>query len=290
MSPRRCAFLSTDSLEDYVVNDALAIPAIERRGWSVDTVSWRSKQVDWNDYELVVIRSPWDYQSAPEAFLQVLETIDRSSAQLENPLSIVRWNLVKTYLRDLQRRGACIVPTQWFESWDQPQIEAAFDAFQVAELVLKPTVGANADHAVRVRRETLSGQAPELAARFGRRPHMAQPFVESIQHEGEFSLFYFGGEYSHAVRKVPGVGDFRVQEEHGGQIDPHDPEPPLRAAADSAVAGIDAQLLYARVDLVLCAGTYALMELELVEPSLYFDKVPAAVERFADALDGLITR
>ena len=290
MPARRCAFLSTDDLGNYVVNDALAIPSLERRGWSVDTVSWRSTEVNWNDYELVVIRSPWDYQSQPEAFLSVLETIDRSGARLENPLSIVRWNLVKTYLADLQERGACIVPTRWFDTWDGSQIESAFDLFEVDELVLKPTVGANADDASRVRRAALGAAMPDLAERFRGRPHMAQPFVQSIQREGEFSLFYFGGEYSHAVRKVPNAGDFRVQEEHGGRIEAHDPSPALRAAADAALVGDAAALLYARVDLVLYEGAYALMELELVEPSLYFDRVPAAVERFADALDGLITR
>lgn len=284
---RRCAFLSTDDLDGFVVYDQLAIPPLERRGWSVDTVSWRSRDVDWSAYEVVVIRSPWDYQSEPNAFLDVLAAIDRSPARLENALAVVRWNLAKTYLRQLEERGVRVVPTRWFDDWDGRSVAAAFDAFENDEIILKPTIGANADDTFRVRRDALARRTPELAARFRRRPHMAQPFVESVLRDGEISLFYFGGAYSHAVRKVPRAGDFRVQEEHGGRIHPYHADAALQAAAKAAIAGVGEPLLYARADFVAHDGGFALMELELVEPSLYFDMDACAPERFAAALDRL---
>lgn len=112
---KRCAFLSMDCLDDFVCYDDLALPPLRARGWHVDTVSWRAQGVDWDTFQLVVIRSPWDYHKDWCGFLRVLDAIDRSQARLENSLSVVRWNLEKTYLRDLQIRGTRIVPTIWCE-------------------------------------------------------------------------------------------------------------------------------------------------------------------------------
>lgn len=283
---KRCAFLTMDSLVGFVCDDRLAHAPLRSRGWSVDEISWRAR-ADWNQYDLVVIRSTWDYQNDPDAFLGVLEQIEGSTARLENPLDLVRWNLRKTYLRDLEEQGIAIVPTQWFSSFDIDGLAGLFELFQASELVVKPEVGANADYAFRLRPESLPAAAPELAGAFSRRPFLAQPFLPAVTAEGEFSLFYFRGEWSHCILKTPKPGDFRVQEEHGGWIRPLVPEPQLLQASHRALAALPGPSpLYARVDLVRDpAGVFRVMEFELIEPALYFRMDPDSADRFADAVD-----
>lgn len=275
---RRCAFLTTDRLDGFVTYDRLLVEPLARRGWTVDEVPWRAA-ADWDAYEVVVIRSPWDYQRDPDAFLAVLETIDRSKARLENPLDLVRWNLRKTYLRDLDARGLPIVPTRWLDRLAPADLPTLFDGLG-DEIVVKPVVGANADDTFRLRSDS---RPDEALATFAERPCMVQPFVRAVVDEGEFSLFHFGGAYSHAILKAPAAGDFRVQEEHGGRIRAVAPEPALRALADGAVDSLGLAPLYARTDFVRLGSGFALMEVELIEPSLYFSYDPASPERFAEA-------
>ena len=283
-----------DSLDAFIVYDALAIPHLNALGWSVEEVSWRA-DVDWSQYEIVVIRSPWDYQDEPEAFLQVLERI-ASATRLENGLDVVRWNLDKTYLRDLADRGVPIVPTGWLDRLSPHALLELFDAFSVEEIVVKPTVSANADGTFRLHRDDTDRQleaVAELAAhKGGSRAVMVQPFVPSVVDEGEYSVFAFNGEISHTILKTPASGDFRVQEEHGGRVLAVEPEPSLIAAADLALAAVTEiagqTLLYARADLVRWDGGWVVMEMELIEPSLYFAHGEGSAERFAQALDALM--
>ena len=277
-----CAFLTTDRLDGFVTYDALAVAPLRALGWTVRHVPWRA-EADWGAFDAVVIRSPWDYQDEPDAFLAVLETIERSGARLENGLDVVRWNLRKTYLRDLEARGVRVLPTVWGDGLTADGLAALTDEW--GEVVLKPVVGANADGVLRLRPGDGDVRQRALAAYAGRL-YLAQPFVRAVVEEGEFSVFAFGGEVSHAVLKTPAPGDFRVQEEHGGAIRAAEPEPALRALADAALAAVGQTLLYARVDAVrMPDGGFALMELELVEPSLYFPYAPGSAERFARALD-----
>lgn len=283
---RKCAFLTTDNLEGYVVDDELAYPALQELGWTVDTVSWRTPNADWDDYEAVIIRSPWDYQNDPDAFLDVLATIDRSKARLANPLSLVRWNLRKIYLRDLRDKSVPIVPTIWEERLQANRLPALFDALQSEEIVLKPVISASAEHTYPIKREQVGEQLARLLTVFQNRAFMAQPFMPAIVSEGEFSLFHFGGDYSHTILKTPKAHDFRVQEEHGGLIQAVAPPTALLASTKSLYQLFDPQPLYARADYVRTKGeSFALMELELIEPALYFRMDAGAAGRFAQAFD-----
>lgn len=279
----RCAFLTMDSLDDFFTYDELLEEPLAERGWTVDMVSWRDQTADWDRYDAVVIRSPWDYQDDPEAFMKVLETIDASSARLENKLEIVRWNISKTYLRDMEQQGITIVPTIWHEMWaDMADPSALFGELQTEEIIIKPVVSANADHTYRLNRQALVENLSALQTTFAGRPFMIQPFVNSIVTEGEYSLFYFGKEYSHAILKKPGVGDFRVQEEHGGTLHAIEADEALLAAGRKCMGQITPLPLYSRIDFVRTDNdSYALMELELIEPSLYFNMDPDSPERFA---------
>ena len=282
---RRCAFLTLEDPSDYAIYDRLAVEPLAARGWAVDEVPW-TRAVDWGQYEAVVVRSPWDYTDDPGRFLAVLAEIEASGARLGNGLRTCRWNLEKTYLRELAERGVALIPTVWGDRLSGPDEAAAwFDHFGADELVVKPVVGATAEGAFRLRRGDSLGP---LAAFYRDRAFQAQPFVRDIVETGETSVFAFLGETSHAVLKTPAAGDFRVQEEWGGHIQATRPAPDMRAAAEHALAVsaecVGEPLLYARADLVrLDDGTPAIIEIELIEPSLYFPYDAASPARFADA-------
>lgn len=281
-----CAFLTMDNLDEFEVYDELLLEPLAELGWSVDMVSWRTEEVDWNRYKAVIIRSPWDYQQDAKRFMQVLRDIDASSARLENPLSLVKWNIDKTYLRELEGQGILIVPTLWGEQLEPDELDRAFKTLQTDELIIKPTISANADDTFRVKKEMYFDLHEEINTTFSHRPYMIQPFMQHIVDEGEFSLFYFGGNYSHTILKIPETGDFRVQEEHGGILRSVEPEEQLLQRARQTMEKIQPLPLYARADYVRTdSDDFALMELELIEPSLYFNMDPESPKRFARILN-----
>ncbi|MDF2180115.1 hypothetical protein P2G88_17815 [Aliiglaciecola sp. CAU 1673] len=283
---KRCAFLSMDNLEGYFVYDELCYQPMAEAGWHTEAVSWRDKTVDWSTYDVVVIRSPWDYQKDPKAFMACLERIVASGTVLENPLPLVRWNLDKSYLKEMQKAGIPIVPTLWQRQFEADVLQDAFDEFGCEELVVKPLLSANADDTFRLTKAGFRYDLETLSELFEQREHMIQPFVEAVIAEGEYSLFYFGGNFSHAILKRPKAEDFRVQEEHGGQLQAIHPEPALLAIAEKTLAAMPDTTLYARLDYVRIqesASGFALMELELIEPSLYFNMDADSPQRFVDA-------
>jgi glutathione synthase/RimK-type ligase-like ATP-grasp enzyme len=271
-----------DDLEGYVSDDELAIEPLEKLGWNVETISWRDKTVDWNDFAAVIIRTPWDYQKFPVEFIEVLRKIDVSTALLENPLKIVEWNLAKTYLRELESKGIKIVPTIWDEkSITNTDFYRWKSFFNTDEIIIKPIVSATAEHTYR-----LTEFLPELTEIFAKKAFMVQPFMPKIIEEGEFSLFYFGGEYSHTILKSPKAEDFRVQEEHGGIITQFSPSKQLSATAQKVFNQINEKLLYARIDFVRDDDdNFCLMELELIEPALYLRMDKNAPQFFAETVD-----
>jgi glutathione synthase/RimK-type ligase-like ATP-grasp enzyme len=283
---RRCAFLTLADPTGYVIDDDLAHAPLRDLGWQVENLPWRRPRVPWDAFDAVVIRSTWDYVEEPEAFLAVLAEIERAGTPLFNPLALVRWNVRKTYLRDLAARGVAAVPTVYRDGLGRGALAGLVDEIGGGEVVIKPVVGANAAGAARVSRATLGEQAAAVEAYYARRELIAQRFVPAVTAEGEYSLFYFDGEYSHAIVKTPKPGDFRVQEEHGGFVRPLPADATLRATAGRVLGALDEVPLYARVDLVRASGRsgFWLMELELVEPSLYFRMDAGAPGRFARAL------
>lgn len=273
-------FLSMNDLEGFVADDALSIRHLNDQGIEVKTLSWRQTDVDWDSFEMAIIRTTWDYQKEPEKFLSVLRSIDRSSARLENPLEIVEWNVNKRYLGDMKERGCPIVPTIWDTKYERSLFQQWQQTFDVDELIIKPTVSATANHTYR-----LKEYDPQLEAVFAYREFMVQPFIDNIVSEGEYSLIYFNGQFSHAINKRPKPRDFRVQEDHGGTISSIVPDEQLLKAGTRAIEAIDRNLLYSRVDLVrdnTC--DWLLMEMELIEPALYLRMDEHSPQNFCNAI------
>ncbi|HEX5787926.1 MAG TPA: hypothetical protein VFY03_07085 [Woeseiaceae bacterium] len=282
----RCAFLVMDDESAFVTDYRPGIPPLEARGWRVDCVPWRRPDVDWADWHAVYIGAPWDYTDDPARFLAVLAAIDAAGAVLVNPLALVHWNLDKRYLYELEAKGAAIVPTTWYARFVDADPARWFDEHGTDRIVIKPRVGANAADTFVLERPPAAPVLRQLAGLFAERPFLIQPFLASIRDPGEYSLFYLGGALSHAIRKVPKPGDFRVQEEHGAEILAAEPDAELRSAGERVMALVAPAPAYARADFVPGVdGRWLLMELELVEPSLYLRMHRDAPARFAQAID-----
>ncbi len=270
---------------DYVTDYHVSFAPMEALGWQVTTVPWRSAP-DWDLYDAVYVCTPWDYPQHAEEFLQVLEAIEASRARLCNAISTIRWNLEKTYLRDVAARGDAIVPSSWYDGFDATQVESFFAEHETHKVVLKPTIGANAQDTFVLERPVNDATLELLAKTFHGRRFFVQPFIDNVTAEGEFSLFFFNGVYSHAILKTPQAGDFRVQEEHGGVITACDPPQTLRDTAQQVFSHLSPMPVYGRGDWVRGAdGDFLLMELELIEPSLYLRTDRGAASRFAVAID-----
>jgi len=288
---KKCAFLSMDSLQNFDCYDRLLVEPFAQCGWEATEISWRNTEVNWDTFDAVIIRSTWDYQQDPEAFFEVLQEINQSSAHLENSLNTVKWNIDKNYLRDLERQGIEIVPSLWPESYAKSHPDVFFEQLQANEIILKPTISAGADNTFWLNRDNIEQHRPQMEQVFPHRPFIVQPFMPNILSEGEYSLFYFGKTYSHAILKTPEKDDFRVQEEHGGRLKTVEPEPKLQSAAEEILTLLDPLPLYTRIDFVRTPeDRFALMELELIEPSLYFNMDPDSPKRFAKTFDEWMRR
>ena len=264
----------------------LSFDAMAAQGWDVETVAWRDPDIDWNSYDAVYLCTAWDYPLHFDEFNALLQKIEDSSAILVNELSLVNWNTRKTYLRDLESGGADIVPCLWRTGIDVAEIPDWFAAHGTDTVVIKPEVGANANDTFVLRNPVDEDTQALLLAAFSHSAFFVQPFIENIKSEGEFSLFYFGGDYSHAILKTPAEGDFRSQEEYGSAITSVQPEAAMLAAGDKIVALVAPQPVYVRVDLIRGPdGKFLLMELELIEPSLYLRTDETAAARFAAAFE-----
>lgn len=280
---KQCAILSMDCLDEFEVYDELLDNPLLNKGWQTTLVPWRSNNVNWDDFDVVLIRTPWDYQDDPELFLSVLSDIEASRAQLENSLDIVKWNINKKYLKSLELQQVIIVPTLWHEHWDKDLVRASFSHFNVDQIVIKPCVSANADNTFWLTKHSFDAHINQLSETFKKRDFMVQPFAENIIKEGEFSCFYFSGQYSHCILKTPKANDFRVQEEHGGRLKTITPEAKLLEQAKFALSKLPEIPMYARLDFVRIGNEFAMMEAELIEPSLYFNMDSKSAQRFVDA-------
>lgn len=260
---------------------ALLAPVARERGVELEIVRWDAPDIAVRGFDAAVIRSTWDYADRVDEFLARLEAMERAGLRVFNSAAAVRWNAQKIYLEDLARRGAPTIPTVWADTSSVEAVLRAFDTFEAAEIVLKPQLGAGSRDTIRLRRNGWTASDLALAPRGA---VMIQPFLPSIETTGELSLFYFGGSPAHVIRKRPGAGKWLANVD-GAQFAKGEASAAERAAAEAVLAVVPHDLLYARVDLVEGAdGRPRLIELEAIEPYLFFAFAPEGVAVFVDAL------
>jgi glutathione synthase/RimK-type ligase-like ATP-grasp enzyme len=253
------------------------------RGLSVEDRAWK-EATDLAEFDLVLPLLVWGYHQAGPQWQEAVGRWEREGVRLRNPSSVLRWNADKRYLGRLQEQGAPVTPTRYVDRLSESRLFEAAQSFGTDRLIAKPQVSASAWQTIRwYPGQSLDG-GPEG-------PAMIQPYLPSIEEDGEISLIYCSGRFSHAIRKVPQPGDFRVQPEYDGIITSYEPAAEERAAAEDCLRSASEALLYARVDLVRdLAGKPVLMELELVEPDLYLGYHPEAGRFFAAAVEAEANR
>jgi glutathione synthase/RimK-type ligase-like ATP-grasp enzyme len=256
----------------------------ELRGRGVDAViePWGSEAAV--AAPLVVIRTTWDYTSCIDEFLSWLRSASTATTVV-NPAAIIEWNAHKRYLLDLAYAAVPVLPTIVVERGsDEATVRSALEEHD-GDVVIKPAISVGAFGTIRAGAGDPAAfdHLTELTA-VG--DALVQPFEPSVTN-GEMSLIYFGGEFSHAVRKVPAAGDYRVQVFYGGENQPHPATTDELEVGRAALAAVGADVTYARVDLVMSERGPELMELELIEPQLFLEYDGAAA-RYADLISGLL--
>jgi glutathione synthase/RimK-type ligase-like ATP-grasp enzyme len=266
-------------------DDTPLADALRRRGLDVRLAVWDDPEVDWSDAGIVVIRSTWDHTGRRDDFVAWAERV-AGVTRLENPADVIRWNTHKGYLIELEERGAPVVPTAWLGQGDRVDLGELLDSRGWKRAVVKPAVDAGSRGLRRVDRDDLAGGQEHLEALLSGADVMIQPYLEAIETAGEFSMVFIDGAFSHAVRKRPAAGEFRIQVEYGGRYVPEEPAEEARDLAAWILGATGHEFLYARVDLVPDeVGTLQLAELEVTEPSLYLTHVPEAADRLAAAIE-----
>src|SRR5579862_1158550 len=247
-------------------DDVILREALEGLGAAVRVAVWNDPAVDWSASETTLVRSTWDYPEDVIAFERWIERVDAVST-LYNPLSAIRWNLHKRYLLELQNRGVATVPTIFLTRGDRGDVRALARARGWERVVIKPAVSAAS-----VRTGCFAADASEAQAHadalLRERDVMIQPFVAEVESEGELALMFVGSEFTHAARKLPfhGFPERREYEEELADA----PSALVDRAKDVLAAAAQPALAYARVDFVPTRRGPLLMELELIEPSLFF--------------------
>ena len=274
---RRIGFITSSALPDLSSDDRCVLDALAVRG--LDVVPWVWTTAAPPDLDAAVLRSCWDYHRAPDAFRAFLAGV---SVPLFNTATIARWNMDKSYLRELASYGAILPKTAWVEAGDRRALATVLADAGLDDAVVKPRISLSAEDTFRVARRDADERETAYRAIVATRAVLVQAFVPAIA-TGEISLVYLGGRFSHAVRKTPADGDFRVQSDYGGARAREEAKPAWLAAADAVLARLP-PMLYARVDLVEDGDALSWMELEAIDPELFFALVPEASARFADAL------
>lgn len=255
-------------------------PALKARGMSLHVVDWEAPLAAFDGLDLVLLGTAWTYQDRVEAFLTRLDSLEKRGITVCNSAEIVRWNMTKTYLRELAERGAETIPTRWLDQVTASDARAAMERFDCDRLVVKRQIGAGAQGQELLQR----GDVPD-DWRF-EKPAMLQPFLPAIAERGELSFVFIDGELSHALRKLPALGDYRIQSLYGGCEQAHSPNSEETEAARAVLGALPfARSLYARVDMLEgTEGELKVMEVELIEPYLYPEQGPEMGERLARAI------
>ena len=265
------------------VFDRLA-PSLRDAGLEPVPTPWTGHEQDaagLAGFDLVLPLIAWGYHRDHPRWLAACETWRAAGIPVANPAGVLIWNSDKRYLGRLAEAGAPIVPTVYTDAVTQDHIEAAFADFGAEAVIVKPAVSGGAYRTTRLRRGETLTETPHGTA-------MIQPYLTGLETEGELSLLFFGGRFSHAIRKVAAKGDFRVQPDWGGEVTRAEPDDAEMAAAQAALAAIEeGPLLYARVDMVRDQENRpVIMELELLEPDLYLGYEAGAQARFVEAVLG----
>lgn len=290
-------FISTEP--PFTPDDQIAVNYLRKdKKLTVEPVIWGTPPKDLKDYDLLVIRSPWDYTDSIKSrqlFLEWIEEIGQSNLNLLNSTTFIKWMFDKHYLKDFECSGIPIVPTIYTEKEDLINLKEIYKA--KGEFIIKPCISAAGVGLRYINSEkTADHYQEEINEETQYTEFMIQDFIKEIQTKGEWSLIYFGGEYSHSIHKIPASNSILVQAELGGSLHFQEPENQLIEFGNKVMNSLatafkiatnedyNNDALYLRIDIIEDETGYFLSECEGVEPELFFRAKPGSEMTFAKYL------
>jgi glutathione synthase/RimK-type ligase-like ATP-grasp enzyme len=283
----KIALLTCKKLPNLTESDQLLIPALAKHSINAKAVIWDDETVNWTDFNYLIFRNTWDYYEKQQEFDFWLEKIEKLGIKTLNSISIINQNKHKFYLRDFQKQGITILPTIFIDKTEDLNLSKIIPKHW-KKAVIKPAYSAGS-YQTQVfeisETENINQQYKPIASE---KELLLQEFMPQIQTLGETSFVFFNKKFSHAVNKKPVEGEFRIQSQFGGKYTSIEPSIELIAKAQKIVNTFQGDLLYARVDGIVIEKELHLMEIECIEPDLYFNLSENSQTKFVTALLELI--
>ncbi len=280
----------TPYIENLLQEDQLVLQALEKQGLKTARKSWDDPDFDWSTTKYALFRTTWDYFDRYREFSKWLENTSKKT-QFINSKKLIHWNIDKHYLQYLSNHGVTIPTTFFIEKGSTITLANAIshseanNGFNSDTYILKPCVSGAARHTYKIQKDKIENHENIFQKLVAKKAMMLQEFQKNIVSEGEISMMVFNGEFTHAVLKIAKVGDFRVQDDFGGSVHNYTPDQEQVAFAQSVVKAAPELPIYARVDIFRDNdGNWALAELEIFEPELWFRLNPKAAEKLASVI------
>ena len=268
-------------INQVLIEDELLQYQLEKEGLKVTRKDWADKDFDWQKTRYAIFRTTWDYFERFDEFFHWIDITEKKTTFI-NSSDIIRWNIDKHYLKELQENGINIAPTIFIEQGEKITLEELFKKTKYAEAVIKPCVSGAARHTYRLNLANYHQYENIFQKLLKKEAMLFQEFLHNITEEGEISLILIGGKYTHAVRKIAKKGDFPGQDDHGGTVKKHLPTKEEIIFSETCLRSIKHSPIYARVDIVKDnKNNLSLCELELIEPELWFRNNPNAANLLA---------
>lgn len=279
----KIAILTCDQLPELTLQDQPLILELAKHDITASPVVWDNPNSNWNDFDYLIFRNTWDYFEKEVQFNLWLSQIEKLGIKTLNPITVIKHNKHKFYLREMKNQGITILPTVFINKtkaldlrklipshWEKAVIKPAFSAgsYQTAVFEISDI-------------DKINSQYQSIAAE---KELLLQEFMPEIQTLGETSFIFFNKKFSHAVNKKPATGDFRIQVQFGGKYNLIQPDKALVVKAQKIVDSYGENLLYARVDGIIIGNELHLMEVECIEPDLYLNLSEGALQRFSSAI------
>ena len=281
------SFLTCQDLPELCEDDSLLIDELKKQKIDFKIIPWNTKEAQTNP---MVIRTPWDYQMDSQGFFDYLNEHEKSGQVLLNPLEVVRWNISKEYLVELQHKKAPVVPTLLFQKGNNVPAIREFHELPWEKLVIKPEIGASGFETIVCHRDEVGKYGDIINSIYSRCGIIVQPFCEEITSFGEVSYIYYKEKsgnpfFSHCLLKKAKKGEFRIQDDHGGTVHPIDKSSDFLECAEKCLDLIPFEnWLYARVDMLYYKGKAVVGEIEMIEPELFFRMNKDGAQNFIQAL------
>ena len=274
--------LTCARLPELLESDQKLIPLFKQYNINAKAVIWDDDSIDWTTFDYLLFRNTWDYYQKENTFNDWLKKMESLGIKTLNPLAVIQQNKHKFYLKELEKKGVLILPTVFLEKNSKKNLENILPK-SWKKIVIKPAFSAGSYLTKLVDRSELESIQKEFEEHFETKDFLLQEFRPEIKELGETSLIFFNGNFSHAINKKPVEGDFRVQIQYGGNYTLVEPSIELFTQAEAILKQIPEKLLYARIDGIVKDNQLHLMEIELIEPDLYFDIAIGSRERFVEA-------